>query len=186
VQDLVKLAKAKPGVLNYGSFGVASAAHFDAEALAQAAGFKATHVPYKGGAAVMSALLAGEVDFAMTALTAAIPLVKAGKLKGLAYTGDERSSALPQMPTLAEAGYSGFETGGLFALYVATGTPQPVIDKIANDMGRIRSSAEFKQNILYRNGMEDFPLQGKALIARLQKSREAFADRVKVLGLRID
>jgi tripartite-type tricarboxylate transporter receptor subunit TctC len=115
VKDLVALARSRPGVLNYGSFGVASAAHMDAEAFSRAAGFKATHVPYKGGGPVMTGLLAGEVDFAMTALTAAIPLVRQGKLKG-SRTGDHRVGALPQMPTLAEAGYGGFETGGMFAV----------------------------------------------------------------------
>ena len=83
VKELVALAKAKPGALNYGSFGVGSAAHLDVEAFAKAAGFTATHVPYKSGAEVMTALMAGQVDFAMTGLTAAIPLVNGNRLKGL-------------------------------------------------------------------------------------------------------
>ncbi|OGA29286.1 MAG: hypothetical protein A3I01_15450 [Betaproteobacteria bacterium RIFCSPLOWO2_02_FULL_65_24] len=186
VKELVALARAKPGALNYGSFGVASAAHFDAEALAKAAGFKATHVPYKGGAAVMTGILAGEVDFALTALTAAIPLVRAGKLKGLAYTGDRRARALPQMPTLAEEGYGGFETGGMFALYVPSGTPQAVRDKIAADASRVRASPEFQEKVIFANGMEDFPSQGSALVARMQKSREEFADRIKGLNLQLN
>ena len=187
VKDLVALAKSKPpGALNYGSFGMASAAHMDAEAFSKAAGFKATHIPYKGGAEVMTALLAGQVDFAMTALTAAIPLVRQGKLKGLAYTGDRRVPALPQMPTLAEAGYSGFETGGMFALYVPTGTPAPIMEKIASDAARVRDLPMIREKVIAANGMEEFPLQGTALVKRLQESREDFADRIKGLDLKLN
>jgi tripartite-type tricarboxylate transporter receptor subunit TctC len=186
VKDLVALAKSKPGALNYGSFGMASAAHMDAEALAKAAGFKATHVPYKGGAEVMTALLAGQVDFAMTALTAAIPLVRQGKLKGLAYTGDRRASALPQMPTLAEAGYGGFETGGMFALYVPTGTPAAVMERIAADAARVRDTPAMRDKVIFANGMEEFPMQGPALAKRMQASREEFGDRIKGLDLKKD
>lgn len=183
VKELVALAKAKPGALNYGSFGVGSAAHLDVEAFGKAAGFTATHVPYKSGAEVMTALMAGQVDFGMTGLTAAIPLVNGGRIKGLSYTGDQRAAAIPQVPTLAEAGYGGFETGGMFALYVPAGTPQAIMDKIANDTTAIRSTAAFREKVLTANGMEDFPLQGAALIARLQKSREDFAGRVKGLNI---
>ena len=183
VRELVALAKAKPGALNYGSFGVGSSAHLDVEAFAKAAGFTATHVPYKSGAEVMTALMAEQVDFGMTGLTAAIPLVNSGRLKGLSYTGDQRAAAIPQVPTLAEAGYGGFETGGMFSLYVPAGTPQAIMDKIANDTTAIRSTAVFREKILTANGMEDFPLQRAALIARLQKSREDFALRVKGLDI---
>ena len=183
VKELVALAKAKPGALNYGSFGVGSAAHLDAAAFSKVAGFTAVHVPYKSGPAVMTALLAGEVDFGLTGLTAAIPLVNAGKIKGLAYTGEQRAAAIPQVPTLAEAGYGGFDSGGMFALYVPTGTPQAVMDKIANDVTAIRSTQTFREKVLIANGMEDFPLQGAALIARLQQSRQDFATRIKGLDI---
>lgn len=183
VRELVALAKAKPGVLNYGSFGVGSAAHLDVEAFSKAAGFTATHVPYKSGAEVMTALMAGQVEFGMTGLTAAIPLVGAGRVKGFSYTGEQRAPAIPQVPTMAEAGYGGFETGGMFSLYVPVGTQQTVMDKIANDASAIRSTLAFREKILIANGMEDLPLQGAALIARLQKSREDFAGRVKGLNI---
>ncbi len=187
VKELVALAKSKPpGALNYGSFGILSAAHLDAEAFARAAGFSATHVPYKGGAEVMTGLLAEQVDFAMTALTAAIPLVRQGRLKGLAYTGDKRVGALPQMPTLAEAGYGGFETGGLFGLYVPAGTPPAVIDKIAADAGRVRDLPAIRDGVIFANGMEEFRLAGPALVKRLQESRDEFTGRIKGLDLKLN
>jgi tripartite-type tricarboxylate transporter receptor subunit TctC len=184
-KELIEKAKANPGKLNYGTFGVASASHFDAEAFAKENGIKVVHVPYKGAVDVMTGLLGGQVDFAITALTAAIPLVNSGKLKGLGYTGDKRAPALPQVPTLHEQGYGFFETGGLFALYIQTGTPQAVMDRIANDTSRIRETPEFQQKVLTANGMENLPLQGEALVQRFQKSREDFANRIRGLDLQL-
>lgn len=184
-RDLIERAKANPGKLNYGTFGVASSSHFDSEALAKENGFKAVHVPYKGAVDVMNGLIGGHVDFAITALVAAIPLVNSGKLKALGYTGDKRTVALPQVPTLKEQGYGFFETGGLFAFYLQTGASPAVMEKIAADTSRIRSSPAYLKDVITANGMEDLPLQGAALVARFQKSREDFANRIKGLDLQL-
>jgi tripartite-type tricarboxylate transporter receptor subunit TctC len=184
-RELVERAKANPGKLNYGSFGVASSSHFDSEALAKENGFKAVHVPYKGAVDVMTGLIGGHVDFAITALVAAIPLVNSGKLKGLGYTGEKRTAALPQVPTLREQGYGFFETGGLFAFYLQTGAPAAVMEKIAADSSRVRSSPAFLKDVIAANGMEDLPLQGAALAKRFQQSREDFASRIKGLDLQL-
>src|SRR6185503_747853 len=98
IQELVALAKANPGKLNYGSFGVGSIVHIDTEALAKEAGVSVTHVPYKGGAPLVQAVLTNEVDFAIMGTTAAIPLIRSGKIKGLAYAGLTRSSLFPDLP----------------------------------------------------------------------------------------
>ena len=185
VKELVALARAKPGALNFGSWGVASAGHLDAEAFATVTGTRFTHVPYKGVADVMRALLAGEIDFAWTGLTAAIPLVRQGQLKGMGYTGKQRSRALPQVPTLAENGYQ-FVTGGLFTLYAPSGTPRTVIEKIAADAAQARETPAFREKYVFGTGMEEFPFQGEALAARLQESRESFHLRVKGLDIRLD
>ncbi|MSQ51482.1 MAG: tripartite tricarboxylate transporter substrate binding protein [Betaproteobacteria bacterium] len=184
-RELIEKAKANPGKLNYGTFGVASSSHFDTEALAKENGFKAVHVPYKGAVEVMNGLIGAHVDFAITALVAAIPLVNSGKIKGLGYTGEKRTGALPQVPTLHEQGYGFFETGGLFAFYLQTGAPPEVMDKIASDTSRIRGSPFFLKNIIAANGMEDLPLQGAALVTRFQKAREDFASRIKGLDLQL-
>ncbi len=184
-RELIERARANPGKLNYGSFGIASSSHFDAEALAKENGLKVVHVPYKGALDVMTALLGGHVDFAITALVAAIPLVNAGKLKGLGYIGDTRAAALPQVPTLREQGYGFFESGGMFAFYVQTGTPVAVMDKIAADTSKIRASPAFQKDVITSNGMEDLPLQGAALVRRFQQSREDFANRIRGLDLQL-
>jgi tripartite-type tricarboxylate transporter receptor subunit TctC len=184
-RELVELAKANPGKLNYGTFGVASSSHFDSEALAKENGFKAVHVPYKGAVDVMNGLVGGYVDFAITALVAAIPLVNAGKLKGLGYTGERRNVALPQIPTLREQGYGFFETGGLFAFYLQAGASADVMERLAADTSRIRESPFYMKNVITANGMEDLPLQGASLVARFRKSREDFASRIRGLDLQL-
>lgn len=185
VRELVALARAKPGVLNYGSWDVASAGHLDGEAFGRVSGAQFTHVPYKGGAQVMIALVAGEVDFAFSGLTPAIPLVKQAKIKALAYTGTQRLGVLPQVPTLAEAGFN-LKSVGLYSLYAPAGTPKVVIDKIAADTIQVCETATFREKFIYANGMEEFPLQSAALAARLQESAEEFASRVKGLDIQLD
>lgn len=186
VRELVELARAKPRALNYGSFGVGSAAHLDAEAFAKAAGVEFTHVPYKGVPALMTALVAGEVDFVFGSLASSVPQVKQGRLKALAYVGRQRSSLLPDVPTLrAAAGYD-FESVGLLAMYAPAGTPKAVIEKIAADVGQVRDLPAYRDKYVFANGMEEFALHGTALAVRLQQSRENFASRIKGLDIRLD
>ena len=185
-RELIDRARANPGKLNYGSFGVASSSHFDVEALAKEAGFRAIHIPYKGAQKVMASLLGAQVDFAITAVVATIPLINADKLKGLGFLGDKRAPALSQVATLKEQGYGNFITGGFFAFYLQTGTPQSVMEKVAADAKRIRSSPEFQKEILTRNAMDDLPLQGAALAKFLQANREDFANRIKGLDLQLN
>jgi len=185
VHEFVALARAKPGQLKYGSFGIASAGHLDAEAFAKASGTTYTHVPYKGVAALMRALVAGEVDFAWTGLTNAVPLVKQGRLKAMVYTGKKRWAALPQVPTVGEAGYE-FETGGMLIIFVPAGTPTEVIDRIAAATNQVRATPAFRDKFIVGNGMDELPFHGAALAARLQQSRESFAARVKLLDIKLE
>jgi tripartite-type tricarboxylate transporter receptor subunit TctC len=184
-RELVEKARASPGKLNYGTFGVASAAHFDTESFAREAGIKVVHVPFKSVSEAIAAMLAGHVDFAIIALSSAIPPVNSGKLKGLGYLGARRAPALPQVPTLAEAGYGKFDSGGMFALYVPAGTPQAVIDRIATDTNKARSGEFFQQKVLAANGIEDLPLSGAALVKRFDQSRGEFLARIKGLDLQL-
>ena len=185
VKDLVALARARPGVLNYGSFGIGTATHLDAIALESAAGIQATHVPYKGGADVIAAVLGGQVDFAFTGLNAVIPLVKQGKIKALAYGGRQRYPALPQVPTLRESGY-GVETGGWFAWFVPSATPRAIVERIATATSSVLSVPAFRDKYLIAAGMEEMNLQGAALAERVKESQESFASRVKGLDIKLD
>ncbi|MES2532709.1 MAG: tripartite tricarboxylate transporter substrate binding protein [Pseudomonadota bacterium] len=128
VDDLVKLAKARPGELNYGSAGKGNSTHLNVEFLAQHYGIQMTHVPYKGAAPAMMGLVAGEVQVTADAITSVVPQVKAGKVVPIVVFGAQRSPALPQVPTVYEAGLADFPAGGWYGLMVPKGTPRNVID----------------------------------------------------------
>jgi tripartite-type tricarboxylate transporter receptor subunit TctC len=141
---LVARAKAAPGKLNLGTPGHGTAAHITAELLQRRAGFRLTHVPYRGSAPMIADLLANQIDVVSDLLPTQIPLLKAGKYPGIAVTGAARSAALPDLPTVAESGFPGFEATSWNALLAPAGTPADVIGKVngivndylASDKGR--------------------------------------------------
>lgn len=130
VKELVARAKAKPGELNYGSPGNGSPHHLAMEMFAQRAGIKLTHVPYKGGAPATQDLLAGRIPVMFLDLTTALAHLKAGKIKALAAASPKRSGELPDVPTIAESGYAGYEAWAWQGFAVPDGTPQPVIQRL--------------------------------------------------------
>ena len=130
MQELIVLAKAQPGKLNYASAGVGSGIHLASVLFAEAAGVELTHVPYKGTGPALTDLLGGHVQIYFSSLPPAIGLVKAGKLRALGVTGLKRSAALPDVPTVAEQGLPGFEAVLHYGLIAPAGTPRPIIDKL--------------------------------------------------------
>lgn len=130
VDDLVKYAKANPGKLNFGSAGSGASHHMAGELFKRLAGVDMVHVPYKGIGPMMQDLLGGQVDLCFDSLSSSSPQIKAGKLVALAITSTTRSPAFPDLPTMAEAGYKGFEVTTWYALWGIKGTPQPIIDKM--------------------------------------------------------
>jgi len=127
---LIARAKAEPGKLNLGSPGHGTAAHITAEMLQRLAGFKLTHVPYRGSAPMIADLLGNQIDVVSDLLPTQIPQLKAGKYAGIAVTGSLRSAALPDLPTVAESGFPGFEATSWNALLAPAGTPPEVIGKV--------------------------------------------------------
>jgi tripartite-type tricarboxylate transporter receptor subunit TctC len=186
VKELADLAHAKPGALNFGSWGVGSTSHLDGLAFAKSIGGEFSHVPYKGGNDVMMALASGQIDFAAVTVSTALPLVKQGKVKALAYAGSERSSLLPDMPTLAELGYTFDRPGGVFAFYLPAGTPQAVVDKLAADTLKAANAPAFVNEFITANGMEPYPYRGAELGKRLDESRRNYLARMKALNFQID
>jgi len=151
--DLVARAKANPGKLNYGSPGHGTAAHITAELLQSIAGFKMTHVPYKGSSPMIADLLGGQVELGADLLPSQIPQLKAGKYNGLALTSLKRSAVLPDLPTVEESGYKGFEASSWNALLAPTGTPAAAIDKLNTLVNAYLKSDKGKAD-LARFGME--------------------------------
>jgi len=129
VKDLVALAKSQPGKLNFSSGGTGVGIHMAGELFNQAAGVRIVHVPYKGAAPAMTALMAGEVDLMFNGLSAALPAVKSGKVRALAVGGDKRSALMPGLPTVSESGFQ-FNTSGWYGVVAPKGTPQNVVAKL--------------------------------------------------------
>ncbi len=186
LQEIIALARAKPGALNYGSLGIGHATHVDVETILREAGIQVTHVPYKGGAQALQSLAAGEIDFAITGITAAIPMVRQGRLKGIAYTGLKRSELFPDMPTVAEAGFPGFESGSWFGWLAPASTPRPVIDRIAADVKRVISVPAFKDKFITAGGHELMATPAAEFGPILERQRKAFAAKIKPLNLKME
>lgn len=133
VRDLVAAANAKPGAFNFASPGVGSASHLSAERFRLSAGIAAVHVPFKGGAEMMIEVIVGRIDFAFLALGAALPLIRDGKLAALAVNSAARSSVLPDVPTLRQAGFTEAEYPMWFGIFLPARAPRYIVDKLRNE-----------------------------------------------------
>ena len=142
VQDLVGRAKAKPGQLNYASNGNGTSLHLSAELFKRRSETFITHVPYRGAAAAITALLSGEVDMMFDNLPSSIGQIQAGKLRALAVTTAQRSTALPDVPTLAEAGMEGFNVSAWFGVAAPAGLPTPVATRLADALQKVVQQPE--------------------------------------------
>jgi tripartite-type tricarboxylate transporter receptor subunit TctC len=137
VRELIELAKAKPGELNYGSPGTGTPPHLASELFNRAAKINVAHVPYAGPPAAMLDLIAGRLDFTFSAPNVQLPQIKAGKIRALAVTSPTRLAALPEVPTVAESGLPGFEYVGWLGIAAPAGTPQPIIERLRREVGAI-------------------------------------------------
>ncbi len=136
VGEVIALAKSQPGKINYASSGSGTSIHMSAEMFKFITKVDMTHIPYKGSAPAVTDLLGGQVMLMFDNIPSALPHIKAGKLRALATTGSKRDPALPDLPTVAEAGVAGYEAGVWFGITVPTGTPRPVIGKL-NEAGNV-------------------------------------------------
>jgi tripartite-type tricarboxylate transporter receptor subunit TctC len=147
LDTLIARAKANPGKLNLGSPGHGTVAHIAAELLQKLAGFKLTHVAYRGSAPMIADLLGNQIDVVTDLLPTQIPLLKAGKYAGLAVTGPARSAALPDLPTVAESGFPGFEASSWNAILAPTGTSPDVIGKLITAVNAYLESDKGRQDL---------------------------------------
>ncbi len=185
-QQLVVAAKDKPGTLSYGSIGPGSVTHLDAEAMASAAAVKLVHVPYKGTGEVVPALLAGQIDMALSAIGPSLGHIRSGKLRVLAIASNQRNPLLPDVPTFNEAGLPNFEARSWFALAAPAGTPRSVVDKIAADVRKIVDTAEYRDKYIVGMGLDPLPLGPDAFAKYLDADRAKYAQRVKNANVRLD
>ncbi len=146
--DWVSEAKANPGKLTYGTAGYGTFTHLAVELLQNAGNFKAVQVPYKGASPAITDLLGGHIPMAALSIASGMPHIQGGKVKGLAVTSAARSPALPDVPTVAESGFPGFEANGWLAIFVPNGTPPAVVAKLNAEIGKVMQSAEMKKQLL--------------------------------------
>ena len=146
-KELIALAKQKPGSVTYGSSGVGSGTHYGGELFRLAAGIDVVHIPYKGVPEALNDVIGGRIQFVMTPVLAAAPMVKAGRLIAVGVTAKERLASLPEVPTLAEAALPGFEYDGWFGVLVPSRTPRPVVNKLSGEIGRILRTKEVSERI---------------------------------------
>jgi len=145
VKELIALARARPGELNYGSGGVGTTPHLSGELLATMARLKLVHVPYKGEAPAIIDVIAGHLPMMFSNVTASMAFVQAGKLRALAVTGPARTPAVPGMPTMGEAGLPGFEVVGFFGVLAPAGTPREIVARLNSEIAKVLARPDIKE-----------------------------------------
>jgi tripartite-type tricarboxylate transporter receptor subunit TctC len=185
VAELVALAKAKPGELNYASSGNGSGQHLFMAMFASMAGIKLTHVPYKGSGQAVTDLLAGTVPMAVPGAAAMVKHVKAGKLRALATTGAQRASQMPDVPTLAESGFVGYAAYVWMGLLAPKGTPKAVVDKLHAELKATLATPEVTA-YMSEAGIESVGSAPAEIDSFFREERDRWARVVKDTGAKID
>ena len=152
--DFVAAAKAKPDTVSYGSIGSGSLGHLTMMLVQDAGNFKVVHIPYKGGGPMVTDILGGQIDSGIGSVAVMSAHIKSGKMRPLAVTGETRSAAMPDVPTLAEQGYKGFSAVAWWGIFAAAGTPQPIIDKLNAELAKILQTPETNKQLSESMGMD--------------------------------
>jgi tripartite-type tricarboxylate transporter receptor subunit TctC len=178
VAELVAQAKAKPNQLHYGSNGNGTAQHLIGTQFEHMNGIEITHIPYKGSGPLVTDLIGGQVTMSFDTVTPVLQHIKAGKLKALAVTTGKRSSALPDVPTLAEAGLKGFDIGTWFGVLAPAATPKDIVARLSTEMVKVIQSPEFRKR-MDEIGGEPIGNTPEQMASQIQKDMEKFARLVK-------
>ena len=185
VKELVDLAKADPGKLPYGSFGNATTSHLYGELLKKNANIDMTHVPYRGSSPLLNDMLGNTVNAAFVDLTTASAQINAGKIRALAVGGEKRRTQMPDVPTLGELGYPGFEIEGWIGIFVPAATPKDIVTKLSSELARIIASPE---GVAGLEALSLVPVGGSAETFEkvLRRDYAKWADVVKATGVKGD
>jgi len=185
VKELIEFAKSKPGAISYASGGTGSAAHLAAELFKTAAKIDMVHIPFKGAAPGAVAVMSREADVMFNSLPALFTLVKAGKLKALAVAAPKRSSHLPNTPTVAESGFTGFEASEWYAILTPAGTPQAVNVQLHDEVAKILGTPDMQER-LTTSGFERISSSADQLATFLRTEIARWATAVKISGAQAD
>ena len=185
LSDLVALIKANPGKINYGSGGKGNTAHLTTEKFKTTAGLDIVHIPYKGNAQATVALVSGEVQLVFSDIAPALPFINGKKLTPLAVTSLQRMSSLPDVPTMAEQGFSNFESSIWWALSTQKGVPEPIIQKINGALQKIMGSNEVKEAYL-KLGITPLYSSSERVNEIVRRDSPAAGEQIKKLNLAKD
>jgi tripartite-type tricarboxylate transporter receptor subunit TctC len=183
IPELIALAKAKPGQLNYASGGTGTANHLAAEVFKLAAGINIVHVPYKGTGPALASVISGETQMIISSLLPALPHVKSGKLRALAVTSTSRSSAVPDVPTAAESGLPKFETSSWHGILVPARTPRAIVTRLHDEFVKVLNLPDVRDR-LTAQGLNVVASTPQAFAAYLKSETDKYARVIKQVGIK--
>jgi tripartite-type tricarboxylate transporter receptor subunit TctC len=185
IRELIALARARPGKLNFASSGTGSTGHLSGELLKTMAKIDMTHIPYKGGGPALTDLLGGQVELFVAIISTAVPQVKAGKARGLAVTGDKRAAALPDIPTVDESGVKGYESTNWYCMLGPANLPGAIVERWHKEMSAALNAPEIKQ-ALFDRGIDAAPTSPAEFMAYLKSETAKWTRVVKASGIKPD
>ncbi|HEY8608029.1 MAG TPA: tripartite tricarboxylate transporter substrate binding protein [Noviherbaspirillum sp.] len=183
--DVVTAARSAPDTIAYGSPGNGTTIHLAGEALGTAAKIKLVHVPYKGSSPALVDAMAGTVDLALSSVPSALSQIKAGKLRALAVTSARRSTSLPEVPTVAESGYKGFDVSTWYGIFMPAGAPKEVVARVNGEVNKLLATPEMIQAI-HAQGAEPEAMTPDRFSTLLKTDHRAMQDIVKRAGVTIE
>ena len=185
IRELIALAKAKPGQLNFAGAGIGGAAHLGGELFNYLAGVKITHIPYKGTGPAIIDVAGGHVNLMFSGISGAMPYLQSGKLRALAVTGSKRVPTLPELPTIAESGVDNYEIVAWYGVVVRSGTPRPIIDKLFAEIHSIISTREVTQ-LFSDQGAQVVGIGPREFSAFLESEIKKWSRVAKQAGIQVD
>jgi tripartite-type tricarboxylate transporter receptor subunit TctC len=185
VKDLIALAKAKPGQINYGSSGAGTGTHLSAELFKYMTGVDMVHIPYKGGGPAVTALLAGEVQLNFATIPSVLPHVRNNRLRAIAVTTAKRSAAIPEVPTVAESGVPGYDHGPWNGMLAPAKTPPAVIALLNKEAAKVLQTPEMKA-VLAKDGSEAVGNKPEDFAAIIKNETAKWAKVIKAAGIVAD
>jgi tripartite-type tricarboxylate transporter receptor subunit TctC len=186
LEELIELAKAKPGGINYASYGSGSQPHLAGEMLKNKAGIDHVHVTYKGISLAVPAVMAGEVQLTFAGIATSMGPLKSGRIKPIAIGGAKRSALLPQVPTFTELGYPEVETHAWFGLFLPAGSPREAVSRIHSDAKRILDDPDFRQKQLIEKGYEVIGSAPEEFGNLIKTDRESRGRAVRISGAKAE
>jgi tripartite-type tricarboxylate transporter receptor subunit TctC len=183
VADLVKLAKAKPATITYASSGIGGAGHLSGELLRKMANIDIVHVPYKGGGPAMQGFLGGQVDSFFATPISSISQIRAGKAKAIATTGSKRAALMPEVPTIAESGYSGYEALNWYGFLAPRGTAKEIVDRLNREIVKALAHPEVVA-ALHKTGTEPKSSTPEEFAAYIKREYDTWGKVVKEAGIK--